>query len=504
MSDVGTGILGFVGMSALAGVLITAAVTPALAVTGMAANNGISMFENLPGYLNIDALSQKTDIYATQPDGSQAHLASFFDENREQVTWDAISQYVKDAAVSGEDPRFYEHGGVDIQGTIRGALSTYVLNQDVQGGSSITQQYVKNVLINNGVREAKTEEEKEAAYDSATETSPERKLKEMRYAIALEKEYSKDEILLGYLNIAAFGGRVYGIESAASVLLRQARGRPVARRGGEPHRDREPPREVPPRLPRERDERRRHRRRRPAGAVRRQQGAPRLHPRRDAEAQEDHAGGVRRRDRDAGHPRDHRAEHRLPDRSGQRLLLRLRRLDHQEPVRRPRDARHQRGRPDAAAGRPADLHHARPRAAEQGRDGDRRERALHRPALRRRLGRGDRAAGHRPHPRHGAEQEVLERPRRHRDESRVHLGELQHRLRVRRIQRPPARIDVQGLHPRRVAERGPLPHARRSTARAARSRRSPTAAPATGAAATTRATTTAASRTTRSTPPRGR
>ena len=70
MSDVGTGILGFVGMSALAGVLVTAAVTPALAVTGMAANNGISMFENLPGYLDIGELSEKTDIYATQPDGS--------------------------------------------------------------------------------------------------------------------------------------------------------------------------------------------------------------------------------------------------------------------------------------------------------------------------------------------------------------------------------------------------------------------------------------------------
>ena len=215
MSDVGTGILGFVGLSALAGVLVTAAVTPALAVTGMAANNGISMFENLPGYLEIDDLSQKTDIYATQPDGSQALLASFFDENREEVGWDAISQYVKDAAVSGEDPRFYEHGGVDIQGTIRGAVSTYILNKDVQGGSSITQQYVKNVLINNGVREATTEEDKQKAYDAATETSPERKLKEMRYAIALEKKFSKDDILKGYLNIAAFGGRVYGIESAA-------------------------------------------------------------------------------------------------------------------------------------------------------------------------------------------------------------------------------------------------------------------------------------------------
>ena len=68
MSDTATGILGFVGMSALAGILVTAAVTPALAVTGMAANNGISMFENLPGYLNIEDLSEKTDIYAVQAD----------------------------------------------------------------------------------------------------------------------------------------------------------------------------------------------------------------------------------------------------------------------------------------------------------------------------------------------------------------------------------------------------------------------------------------------------
>jgi membrane peptidoglycan carboxypeptidase len=218
MSDAAGGILGFVGMSVLAGVLVTAAVTPALAVTGMAANNSITMFENLPAYLEIGELSQKSDVYATRSDGSQALLASFFDENREEVAWDAISQYAKDAAVAGEDPRFYEHGGVDIQGTLRGAVSTFT-GKDVQGGSSITQQYVKNVLINNGVNEATTEEEKEAAYDKATEVSPERKLKEMRYAIAIEKKFDKNEILRGYLNIAAFGGRVYGIESAAQYYF---------------------------------------------------------------------------------------------------------------------------------------------------------------------------------------------------------------------------------------------------------------------------------------------
>lgn len=223
MSDVGSGILGFVGMSALAGVLVTAAVTPALAVTGMAANNSIAMFENIPDYLEISELSAKTDIYATQPDGNPYLLASFFSENREVVPFEAISQYVKDAAISGEDPRFYDHAGIDIQGTTRAVMNEFVIGGDTQGGSSITQQYVKNVLINNGVQAAKTEEEKQAAYEAATESSGNagisRKLKEMKYAIALEKKYEKNEILKGYLNIAHFGGRVYGIESASQYYF---------------------------------------------------------------------------------------------------------------------------------------------------------------------------------------------------------------------------------------------------------------------------------------------
>ncbi|HEY9365633.1 MAG TPA: transglycosylase domain-containing protein [Agromyces sp.] len=223
MSDVGAGILGFVGMSALAGVLVTAAVTPALAVTGMAANNSISIFENLPGYLEPKELSAKTDIYATQADGSQTLLASFFSDNREVVSFDAMSLYLKDAAVAGEDPRFYEHAGVDIQGTTRAVMNEFIIGGDTQGGSSITQQYVKNVLINNGIREAKTQEEKDAAYAAATESDGNagisRKLKEMKYAIAIEKKFEKNDILKGYLNIAAFGGRVYGVESASQYYF---------------------------------------------------------------------------------------------------------------------------------------------------------------------------------------------------------------------------------------------------------------------------------------------
>ena len=78
---------------------------------------------------------------------------------------------------------------------------------------------MKNVLVQKAELDAKTEEEMEAAYAEATEPTPDRKLKEMRLAIGLEKKYSKDDILLGYLNIAGFGGRVYGIEAAAQYYF---------------------------------------------------------------------------------------------------------------------------------------------------------------------------------------------------------------------------------------------------------------------------------------------
>jgi membrane peptidoglycan carboxypeptidase len=208
------GLLGFIGMSAIAGVLVTVAVTPALAVSGMAATNTMNVFENLPEYLKIDQLSQKSNIYAKKDDGSKVLLASFYDQNRVEVGWDQISQFAKDAAVAGEDPHFYEHGGIDIGGTVKGAVQT-VTTGNTRGGSSITQQYVKNVLVQKC--ELISDDAKRAScYNDATETSAARKLQEMRYAIGVEKEYSKDEILNGYLNIALFGGTVYGIESAAN------------------------------------------------------------------------------------------------------------------------------------------------------------------------------------------------------------------------------------------------------------------------------------------------
>ncbi|MBT2499651.1 penicillin-binding protein [Agromyces sp. ISL-38] len=212
------GFIGLVVASTGAAMLVVAGMTPALATVGLATTGTIGMFENLPSYLEIGELSEKSNIYATTSDGTPLLLASFYDQNRVEVGWDAISRYVKDAAVAGEDPRFYEHGGVDLQGTIRAALTT-AAGRETQGGSSIAQQYVKNVRVQECERNAADEEEKAGCYDKVTETSIDRKLKEMRLAIGVEKRYSKSEILLGYLNIAGFGGTVYGIEAAANYYF---------------------------------------------------------------------------------------------------------------------------------------------------------------------------------------------------------------------------------------------------------------------------------------------
>ncbi|TFB46768.1 penicillin-binding protein [Cryobacterium tagatosivorans] len=208
------GFLGLVIVSAMAGVLVTAGIAPVLAVTGMAATNTINVFENLPDYVAIDQLAQKSNIYATEANGRHVLLASFYDQNRVEIPFDSMSQYAKDAAVAGEDPRFYEHNGVDLQGTVRATVKTAAGGQ-TQGGSSITQQYVKNVLVQKCEAIADTRKH-DACYFAATETTPERKLKEMRLAIGVEKRYSKDEILRQYLNITGFGGTVYGIEAAAN------------------------------------------------------------------------------------------------------------------------------------------------------------------------------------------------------------------------------------------------------------------------------------------------
>ncbi|MBT2501514.1 transglycosylase domain-containing protein [Curtobacterium sp. ISL-83] len=215
-------LLMFVVMSVLAGMLVTVAVTPAVAVVGEGASGAAAFFEDLPAYLDIQTPQQVSSVYATKG-GQQVKIASFYAENRTNVRADQMAQTLKQAAVDTEDPRFYSEGGIDVIGTLRGAAATAV-GASVQGGSSITQQYVKNVLVQQceqltGKNAADTAKKVRACYDDAAGVTPQRKLQEMRYAIAVNKKYTKDQILTGYLNIVGLGGRVYGAEAGAQYYF---------------------------------------------------------------------------------------------------------------------------------------------------------------------------------------------------------------------------------------------------------------------------------------------
>ncbi|MBW9111314.1 transglycosylase domain-containing protein [Microbacterium ureisolvens] len=237
------GLAGLVGLSAAAGVLIAATVTPAVAITSTAAERAITMFDNLPSSLEIDKLMLPSNFYATNPEtGETVLLTKFLEQDRTPVNFDQINPVMYDALLSSEDPRYYQHGGIDLIGTTRALLSNAGGSSETQGGSSVSQQYVKNVLIQKCEQDAtdtpEVDDKGEAVLDengnpkiipraqvllncwtdATTAEGSEgyaRKLQEMRYAIALEQKYSKNDILLGYMNIANWGGVTYGIESAA-------------------------------------------------------------------------------------------------------------------------------------------------------------------------------------------------------------------------------------------------------------------------------------------------
>ena len=157
---------------------------------------------------DVTALPQKSRLYAA--DGKTI-IATFYAQNRTVVPLRRISQYMQQAMVAREDRRFFEHSGVDVQGVMRAFVKTFVKKSDMQGGSSLTQQYVKNVLM----IKARENNDPLAEYH-ASEGTIARKLREMLIAIQMEKKYSKLEILQGYLNIAQFGSNnIYGVETAA-------------------------------------------------------------------------------------------------------------------------------------------------------------------------------------------------------------------------------------------------------------------------------------------------
>ncbi|HYH35033.1 MAG TPA: transglycosylase domain-containing protein, partial [Nocardioides sp.] len=196
--------LGVMGaVSVVLGVLAAGLVIPFAGVLGVGARDVARSMDNLPAELAVEPLAQKTKIV----DSEGNLIASLYDENRVNVPLTQISRTMVKAIVAIEDYRFYEHGALDLRGTLRALVTNQARGGVVQGGSSITQQMVKLTLV--------SQADSKAERIAATEESFARKVRELRYAIAFEEKYSKDWILERYLNLAYFGDGAFGVQSAA-------------------------------------------------------------------------------------------------------------------------------------------------------------------------------------------------------------------------------------------------------------------------------------------------
>jgi membrane peptidoglycan carboxypeptidase len=199
----------FLGLSGLSGVLFAGLLLPLASGVGLVARDTSDYFQDLPADLETPPLPQRSRILAA--DGSV--LAVFYEQNRIYVPLAKISPAMRQAVIAIEDARFYEHGGVDLRGTLRAVVTNARAGNIEQGGSSLTQQYVKNVLI-------EAAGENREAIEAARAQNVSRKIQELRYAIALEEKLPKDQILERYLNISYFGGSAYGAEAAARRYFR--------------------------------------------------------------------------------------------------------------------------------------------------------------------------------------------------------------------------------------------------------------------------------------------
>ena len=201
------------GLSAIAGLLALTLLAPTAIVGGFAATTGISIFDGLPDYIKPVNASQASTLYGIQ-DGKPVEIARFYHENRISVPYSEMSKNILNAVISTEDPRFYEHGGIDVVSLIRATLTNAAMGGGGPGGSTITMQYVKNSLV-----AAAQLTNNQKAIDEATAVTLDRKLREMRLAIAVEQVASKNDILAGYLNLSFFGHQINGIEAAANYYF---------------------------------------------------------------------------------------------------------------------------------------------------------------------------------------------------------------------------------------------------------------------------------------------
>lgn len=209
----------------LAGVLVAGLLYPVASGVGLVSNRAASAVENVSSELLNGTLPEVT----TMTDAAGSPIALLFDQYRYQVGYNDISPDMVAAIISIEDRRFLEHDGVDWKGTIRAALKNSSSGEVQQGASTLDQQYIKNYQL---LVLARTEADRQAA----TETTPARKLREVRMALTMEqslieqakrrglsgaaaKQEAKKQIVTRYLNVVPFGNNAYGIEAAAQVYF---------------------------------------------------------------------------------------------------------------------------------------------------------------------------------------------------------------------------------------------------------------------------------------------
>jgi membrane peptidoglycan carboxypeptidase len=206
-------------VSTLAGLLFAGALFPVIGGVGLVARAGANSFIKLPEVLIGEELPLPVRSRILASDGSLLATV-YFNENRIVAPLKDVPAVMQRALIAIEDQRFYQHDGVDFRGLVRALVKNQQEGEVTQGGSTITQQYVKNVLIESAAGDDDVK--------AATERKFTRKLREARYALALEKRYSKQQILEKYLNIAYFGQGVYGVATAAQHYFNKPVGKLTA------------------------------------------------------------------------------------------------------------------------------------------------------------------------------------------------------------------------------------------------------------------------------------
>ncbi|MET8995501.1 transglycosylase domain-containing protein [Amycolatopsis sp. NPDC004169] len=202
------GVVPFTGLCLLAGILVAGTVAPAAIGAGLLSNQVSD---------SVDAISAQLaaadpPLVTTVTDRDGTPIATLYAQYRLPVTAAGIATTMKAAIIAVEDRRFYTEGGVDMQGMLRAAVNDST-GGALQGASTITQQEVKNYLIN------VVDRNDPAAQQADREDSLARKLREAKMAVQLNATMSKDDILANYLNVVEFSGTVYGVGAAAKAYF---------------------------------------------------------------------------------------------------------------------------------------------------------------------------------------------------------------------------------------------------------------------------------------------